>query len=197
MKNIFILFISICLFFNLLNAQTTPISSKSHSANRPSIEVARDGGFGNPSTLFAQTTPISLKSHSESSDNISIAADGGFGNPRRPIPKKVIYLNDSMVIEEKNEWGEKQYLDTIWNHPEFSNPKNTLKKLKKMYPDVTFKGFKERGKICHRPTGKYRKTHLQEKKSAENSPSAAIYWGIMGVVGVCGWAAYKGKKANS
>jgi hypothetical protein len=163
MKNIFVIFISICLFFNLLTAQTTPIANKSHCADAKTIVAATDGGFG---------------------------------NPRRPNPKKIIYLNDSMVVEEKDVWGKGQYLDTIWNHPEYSNPKNTLKKLKKMYPDVRFEGFKERGKICHRPTGKYRKTQLQEKKSAENTPSSAIYWGIVGIITACSWAIYSEKKRN-
>ncbi len=94
-------------------------------------------------TTAAQTGLIAHKSHSGSATTYIAADPGNFGNPP-PRVVKVVWLNDTTVIVEKNEWqsGPDNEKDTIYNHPVFSDPNLSVDTLKGMYYDaVEFENF--------------------------------------------------------
>lgn len=145
-------------------------------------------------SALAQTSAVAHKSHSGTSISIPEPLDGGFGNPPDELTK-IIFLNDTAIIEVRQRWGSKaEVWDTVWNHPVFCKPGVTLDSLKKRYPDLEFKGFKKSrggynsGGIYH----KSRRRNIDNRSGLMESPSEKgfRYFTFAGLMVLIGSVAY-------
>ena len=102
------------------------------------------------SMLFAlvghtQTGLIAHKSHSGSAKSYAFAEFGNFGNPP-PIVRMVQKINDTTIVMMQDDMGAIS-IDTVYNHPLFSNPNMTIDSLKKTYyygSEVEFINFEKK-----------------------------------------------------
>ena len=94
-------------------------------------------------TAFSQTTLIAHKSHSGTASTFAFADPGNFGLPPTRLVK-VTKVNDTVVVLAHDNFA-RQWTDTIYNHPVFSDPNIPVDSMKKMYYDgVEFKGFEKK-----------------------------------------------------